>query len=124
MDTQPPLPPVEPGHKPEGLHLVPPPPAPPRWLQKTAGVVWVIFCFEIGVFLLVFPWLDFWEHNLFSNLGYGELSQYWEAIWDSHWFRGAVSGLGVVNLLISFIEVFQLRRLSPPPAHPEEDSRP
>ena len=122
MDT--PLPP-DPSSGVPGPQLVPPlpPPPPPGWLQKTAAVVWVIFCFEIGVFLMVFPWLDFWEHNLFSNLGYSQFSQYWEAVWDSHWFRGAVSGLGLVNLLISIIEVFQLRRLSPPPeppaGHPE-----
>jgi hypothetical protein len=30
--------------------------------------------------------------------------------WENAYFRGAVSGLGVVNLYISFIEMVRLRR--------------
>jgi magnesium-transporting ATPase (P-type) len=93
---------------------------PPRhtWLDKATAVVWVIFCFELGAFLLVFPWLDYWENSFFSNLGF--LGQGWEKIWDSPWFRGAVSGIGVVNLFISMVEVFRLRRFAPAPERSPE----
>jgi len=81
--------------------------APPRtfaWHQKLGAMLLILFCLEIGSFLLVFPWLgDVWGHNFFSSLlqrGY----------WQNPYFRGAVSGLGVVNLYICFLEIVRLRR--------------
>lgn len=85
----------------------------PHWLEKTAAILWVVFCFELGVFLIVFPWFEhYWSNSYFSNFSFTIFDMEWEKIWDSAWFRGAVSGLGVVNLFISFIEVFRLRRFS------------
>jgi hypothetical protein len=78
-----------------------------RWYHKLFGLLAVIFCFEIGVFLLVFPWLDDWTSNYFSAVPF--LSQ---QMWASPYFRGAISGLGVLNIYISFVEVFRLRRFS------------
>jgi hypothetical protein len=82
-------------------------PLPHRWYHKAAALLYVFFCFEIGVFLLVFPWMDVWPHNWFSGLGPG-----WYALWSSPYFRGAVSGLGLVNIAIAFAELFRLRRFS------------
>ena len=82
---------------------------PPRhkWYHKLAGLFAVIFCFELGVFLLVFPWASEWDLNYFSSL------PLWvSTIWASPYFRGAISGLGVLNIYVSFIEVFRLRRFS------------
>jgi len=78
------------------------------WHQKLWRVIFIVFCFELGVFLLVFPWLDYWDNNSIAGL-----SPRLEDLWQSTYFRGALSGLGVVNLLISFGEVFRFRR---PPA--------
>lgn len=83
-----------------------------QFLEKAVALLYVVFCFELGVFLLVFPWLKIWEHSFFSNLGFSLMGQDWERIWDSAWFRGAVSGLGLVNIFISFMEVFRLRRFA------------
>jgi hypothetical protein len=33
-------------------------------------------------------------------------------LWDNPYVRGAVSGLGIVNIYISFSELFRLRRFS------------
>jgi hypothetical protein len=78
-----------------------------RWYHKAAGVMAAIFCFELGVFLLVFPWIDDWTVRYFSFL------PLWaHAWWVSPYFRGAVSGLGLLNIYISFAEVFRLRRFS------------
>lgn len=86
-----------------------------RWLEKTTALLYVIFCFELGIFLLVFPWFDhYWANSYFSNFGFAMFGQEWEKVWDSSWFRGAVSGLGLVNIFISFVEVFRLRRFSEP----------
>jgi hypothetical protein len=81
------------------------PETPPyHWYQKLSAILLILFCLELGCFLLVFPWLgDIWENNFFSSVlrhGY----------WDNGYFRGAVSGLGVINLYISFVEILRLRR--------------
>src|SRR6266849_7103021 len=61
-----------------------------KWYHKLAGLFAVIFCFELGVFLLVFPWASDWDLNYFSSL------PLWAStIWASPYFRGAISGLGV-----------------------------
>src|SRR3954464_14532071 len=78
-----------------------------KWYHKMAGLFAVIFCFELGVFLLVFPWASDWDLNYFSSLPLWASS-----VWASPYFRGAISGLGVLNIYVSLIEVFRLRRFS------------
>ncbi len=50
----------------------------------------------VGVFLLVVPWSALWEQAL---LGAGPESI--RAIASSGWLRGAVSGLGALDLLVA-----------------------
>ena len=86
------------------------PPAPASgypWYHKMWSFVFITFCAEVGLFLLIFPWTDAWETNFFSNL-----IPVLEPIWDNMYFRGAISGLGVVNLYISIVEIIRLRRFS------------
>jgi hypothetical protein len=84
------------------------PEEPPKthWYQKLAILLFIIVCFEVGVFLLVFPWMDYWSNNSIASI-----APWVRAIWDSPYFRGALSGLGLVNIYISLGEVFRLRRL-------------
>ena len=78
-----------------------------KWHHKLLGLLAAIFLFEMGVFLLVFPWVSEWDQNYFSSL------PLWaQEVWRSNYFRGAISGLGLVNLYYSFTEVFRLRRFS------------
>jgi hypothetical protein len=79
------------------------------WYHKVAAVVGIVFCFELGVFFVVFPWLPYWESNFLGNF-----SERWLQIWTDPYFRGAVSGLGLVNIYISLLEMFRLRRFSEP----------
>lgn len=84
-------------------------PAPPRyhWYHKVSALIFIVFCLELGMFLLVFPWSDLWDrHFLLSRVP--ELRQYW----DNAYLRGAISGLGVVNLYIALVEIFRLRRFA------------
>jgi len=83
------------------------PPPVYRWYQKLSTVLLVTFCLEIGLFLLVFPWTDYWETNYFS-----QIVPAWHAFWYNSYFRGAVSGLGVLNLYIAVVEIFRLRRFA------------
>ncbi len=81
-----------------------------RWYHKMYAVLFVTFCLEVGIFLLVFPWTDYWDTNYFSSL----LSVSWRHYWDNTYIRGAISGLGVVNLYIAIVEAFRLRRFARP----------
>ena len=78
-----------------------------RWYHKMSAVLLVTFCLEIGLFLLIFPWTDYWDGNYFSGL-IPEARQYWNNLY----LRGAVSGVGLVNLYIALLEVFRLRRFA------------
>ena len=84
------------------------PPAAPRtsWLYRVWKIIFILFCFELGVFLVVFPWLDYWSSNSIASL-----TPWMINVWDSPYFRGALSGLGVVNIYISLAEVFRFRRM-------------
>jgi hypothetical protein len=75
------------------------------WVQKIGILLFVVFCFELGVFLLIFPWLDAWNNN-----GIASIAPWVRGIWVSPYFRGALSGLGVVNVYISLLEILRLRR--------------
>ncbi|MEJ7609402.1 MAG: hypothetical protein WKF37_24790 [Bryobacteraceae bacterium] len=78
-----------------------------RWYHKIASVMTAIFCFELGVALLIFPWIESWSTSYF-----GYLPSWARGIWLNPYFRGAISGLGLLNIYISFLEVFRLRRFS------------
>jgi len=78
-----------------------------RWYHKMFAVLFITFCLEVGFFLLIFPWTDSWDRNYFAGF-----APKWSAYWNNLYVRGAVSGLGVVNLYISFVEVFRLRRFA------------
>lgn len=78
-----------------------------RWYHKMAAILVAIFCFEVGVFLVIFPWMDYWSGNYFASFSPG-----WHEVWQSNYFRGALSGLGLVNIYIALVQVFRLRRFS------------
>jgi hypothetical protein len=95
---------------PAAPETVPSPAAPPptyHWYQKVSAVVFIAFCLEIGLYLLIVPWTESWDGNYFSAL----LPQM-KTYWDNLYVRGAVSGLGAVNLYISLSEIFRLRRFA------------
>ena len=75
----------------------------PRLLR----LCFAIFTFEIGLFLAVFPWVDIWNLNYFSG---------WipalENVWDDPYFRGAITGLGLVNIYVACAEVLRIFRRS------------
>lgn len=78
-----------------------------RWYHKVSAVVFITVCLEIGFFLLIFPWTEYWEGNYFIGLA-PRLNRHWNNLY----LRGSFSGLGVVNLYVSVLEVLRLRRFS------------
>ncbi len=73
--------------------------------RRLWGFLFAIFTFEIGLFLAVFPWLDSWSLNHFSTY-----APWLEEIWDDPYLKGAITGLGIVNLFIAFREMASLLR--------------
>ena len=75
------------------------------WHRRVWAVCFAIFALEIGLFLVVFPWMDSWDINhvqrWFPRL---------QDLWEDRYLRGAVSGLGLVNVYIACGEVIRLIR--------------
>lgn len=91
-----------------GPPAAPPPPAPrPRWTERAAAVLFALLCLEVGLFLLVYPWTGSWNWNMFIAG-----NPRWAPVLQSDQFRGAVSGLGILNIFIGVGEAFRLRRFS------------
>ena len=83
------------------------------WVHKLGIFLFIIVCFEVGAFLTVFPWTPQWDNNYVANL-----FPLLRGLWTSSYFRGALSGLGMLNIYISLGEVSRLRRPAaklPPP---------
>jgi len=80
----------------------------PRWFRRLSAVLFVVFCFELGLFLLVYPWTDAWADNYFSVAVPDRALSTWRELWNNPYVRGAVSGLGVVNVWIAIAEVFRM----------------
>lgn len=76
----------------------------PKWFRRLSSIIFVLFCFELGLFLLVYPWIDAWADNYFAS------ALRWRELWNNAYLRGAVSGLGVVNVYIALAEVFKMFR--------------
>lgn len=76
------------------------------------------YFFEVGLLLLIVPWSTFWDRNLLL-----------EAVPALHhvsrepFVRGAVSGLGFLNIVAGTLEVlaaFHARRTTNLPGDPQE----
>ena len=66
-------------------------------------LILIIFYIEVGLVLTVVPWSVYWERNYFSDL-----SPLLHIITMNNFVRGAVSGLGVVNLFAALSELRSL----------------
>ena len=87
----------------------------PGWFQRLSSVLFIIFCFELGLFLLIYPWTDGWTDNYFAWAVPGSVMTHWHSFWANRYIRGCVSGVGVVNLWIAVAEVFRMFARRPKP---------
>ena len=63
----------------------------------------VAFFFEIGFSLVVVPWSAFWDRNYFA-----ETVPAIHAVITNNFVRGAVSGLGIINLIAGLGELISI----------------
>jgi hypothetical protein len=69
-------------------------------VNRFLTAAFILFCFEIGLFLIFVPWSVLWEDNFLLAYAPGL-----RGVVLNNFFRGAVSGLGVIDLLIGISEV-------------------
>ncbi len=60
---------------------------------------------EAGLLLIVIPWSAYWERNYFA-----QLSPAVNALVTNNYVRGAITGLGAVNLFAALAELSALVR--------------
>jgi hypothetical protein len=74
-------------------------------MSRLLIIAYIVFCFEVGVFLFVFPWVSLWNKNFF-------LDQYplVASIARNYFLRGAVSGVGLADVWLAFYELWRFRR--------------
>jgi hypothetical protein len=73
------------------------------WQRRLLGICLIVVAFELGLVLIVFPWRAHWEFDWLPAH-----SPRLAAVWMNHYFRGAVSGLGLLNIYIAMNEAFRL----------------
>jgi len=74
-------------------------------MRRLATIIYLVFCFEAGVFLFVFPWISLWTKNYF--VGHYPI---FSGIARNYFLRGAVSGVGLADIWLAFYEGWRLRR--------------
>jgi uncharacterized membrane protein len=75
-------------------------------ISRLIVILFILVCLETGILLTLLPWVSDWGNNVLliyivDKTGLGFL----ESVIVSAWFRGAVTGLGVFNLVVAFWEI-------------------
>ncbi|MCI0338329.1 MAG: hypothetical protein L0226_12170 [Acidobacteria bacterium] len=77
---------------------------------KITVIVYILICFEVGFLLVFLPWTPYWEDNVFLYFITGKLNAPWiPTFLTSGYVRGAVSGLGVLNILAGLRDIYKFR---------------
>lgn len=87
----------------------PQPPSRGRWCHRLGSLLFSVFCLTVGLVLAYLPWDLSWKSNYFASLSFttargAELANWWRDVWLSPYFRGAITGLGLLNIYIGFRE--------------------
>src|SRR5204863_9785405 len=85
--------------------------------SRLSVIFYIILCFEIGIVLTALPWvphgwrgLSDWGNNYFLLLASRKVGFGIQRFVASGWVRGAVSGIGILNLGMGVWELFNFRR--------------
>lgn len=80
---------------------------------KLTIVFFILICFEIGVLLVILPWVPSpsWNENYLLVLAADKIDSPWLALaMKSGYVRGAVTGLGLLNILLGVWEIVNFKR--------------
>jgi hypothetical protein len=82
---------------------------------KLTIIFFILICFEIGFLLIILPWLDkpypYWSENyllvwVVETLQWPSLGRFL----TSGYVRGAVTGIGLLNVLLGIREIIYFRQ--------------
>ncbi|PYT06218.1 MAG: hypothetical protein DMF60_09810 [Acidobacteria bacterium] len=80
---------------------------------KLTIVFFILICFEIGVLLVILPWVPSpsWNENYLLVLAADKIHWPWLALaMKSGYVRGAVTGLGLLNILLGVWEIINFKK--------------
>ena len=85
---------------------------------KLSVIFYIILCLEIGIVLTLLPWIpegmlgmSDWGHNYFLVYAARKTGLHGlQMVVASGWIRGAVTGVGLLNIGIAFWEIFHFRQ--------------
>jgi len=77
-----------------------------NWHRVVLSVFLVAFAGELGFCLIVLPWLSNWEMSYIPVH-----SPRFSDLWMSPYFRGMLSGLGLLNVYVALAETGKLFRI-------------
>jgi hypothetical protein len=73
--------------------------------RRLFSACFAMFTLLVGLLLVILPWGETW------NLNYAQrLVPALQAVWDGPSFRGAVTGLGALNIYLALLEMGRLRK--------------
>ncbi len=84
-------------------------------ITKITVVLFAMVCLLLGVLLILVPWVDLrvgdWSDNYLLALAVETTGlPILKTIVSSAWVRGAVTGLGIFNIVIAFWEIANFRQ--------------
>lgn len=80
-------------------------------VAKLTVIFFIVLCLEAGIVLTVLPWVsvgglgDWGDNFLLAFVSAKTNLPILQKTVASNWFRGAVTGLGILNLVIAFWEI-------------------
>jgi hypothetical protein len=86
---------------------------------RLSVIFYIILCLEIGIVLTLLPWipqgtlgLSDWGNNYFLLYAARKTGLYGlQTVVASGWMRGAVTGIGLLNVGIAFWEIFHFKQI-------------
>jgi hypothetical protein len=83
--------------------------------SRLSVIFYILLCLELGLALVILPWYQpfgsDWGSNFFLLYAVNKTGWQWlQTAVASGWARGAVTGLGALNIFLAFREIFNFRQ--------------
>ncbi|MEZ5426081.1 MAG: hypothetical protein R2747_07450 [Pyrinomonadaceae bacterium] len=85
-------------------------------VAKITVILFIILCLMVGVFLTLLPWIsiggfvDWGDNYLLMTVAQKTGLPIIQKVVGSGWFRGAITGLGILNIFLAFWELAHFKQ--------------